>query len=164
MFNLSCLIIVKTATYGKGVFYNVYISHYNFRSKYFSLRHVRDVRFCKGCPLLLCDFRRNWNVSTAFSKNLQITYLIKKLSAVHKLFHANWRTEGQTDTAKLTGALFRLSLRMHHSVTHINLEACNVLRVRVRNFGHLNLHSQQFLANRVERNCHKWRKLVLTNG
>ena len=55
------------------------------------------------CPLFLSEFNKTWIFSTVFL-NIQISNLIKIRLVGAELFHADGRTDGRTDTTKLTDA------------------------------------------------------------
>jgi len=49
------------------------------------------------CSLFLTNFKKTWIFSTNFWKNIQISDFIKTLSVETELFHADRRTDEQTD-------------------------------------------------------------------
>jgi hypothetical protein len=56
-----------------------------------------------NCRLFLSDFKVTWICFDRFSKNSQISNFMKIRPVGTELFHADWRTDGQTDM-KLTVA------------------------------------------------------------
>ena len=51
----------------------------------------------KHYPLFLTDFNETWIFSTYFGKNIQVPNFMKIHPFVAKLFHAEWRLDGQMD-------------------------------------------------------------------
>ena len=66
------------------------------------------------CPLLFLDFGETFNVLDIFSKNTQIPNFLKILPVGAELFHADGRTDGQTDMTKIIVAFrnFANALKM----------------------------------------------------
>lgn len=58
------------------------------------------------CPILLCSFHENCNVTTDFNKSSPVRNFMKIHSSILELLRAN----GETDVAELVGACFETLL------------------------------------------------------
>jgi len=88
---------------------------YNVTWNFFILRRrQRDITInvqgssCK-VPVILVRFKSNLKIHGIFSKNFQISNLMKILPVGAELFHANGQTSGQIDMTKLIVAFLQFA-------------------------------------------------------
>jgi hypothetical protein len=63
------------------------------------MENIKNLSYCKA-PVILVRILWNVNSLDRFSKNVHISNLMKNHSVEAELFHADWRTGGQTDRHK----------------------------------------------------------------